>query len=57
MNTSDDGNGTRYGIAGIALGLIALLLGLLAYRRAGRTALAAGLHEAERESVSAGKAG
>jgi uncharacterized protein YcnI len=52
-----DGNGTPWGIAGIALGLIALLLGLLAYQRAGRAAPAAGQHEAERESVSAGKAG
>lgn len=51
-----DGNGTPWGIAGMALGLIALLLGLLAYRRAGRSApAAAGLHEAERESMSAGK--
>ena len=50
-----DGNGTPWGIAGTALGLIALLLGLLAYRRAARSApSAAGLHEAERESVSAG---
>jgi periplasmic copper chaperone A len=53
-----DGNGTPWGIAGTALGLIALLLGLLAYRRAGRAApVAAGQHEAERESISAGKAG
>jgi uncharacterized protein YcnI len=51
-----DGNGTPWGIAGIALGLIALLLGLLAYRRAGRVPAAAGSHEADRESVSAGKA-
>ena len=51
-----DGNGTPWGIAGTALGLIALLLGLLAYRRAARSApAAAGLREAERESVSAGK--
>ena len=51
-----DGNGTPWGIAGIALGLIALLLGLLAYRRASQSASAgAGLHEAQRESVSAGK--
>jgi periplasmic copper chaperone A len=52
-----DGNGTPWGIAGLALGLIALVLGLLAYRRAGGTAPAAGQHEAERESVPAGKAG
>jgi hypothetical protein len=51
-----DGNGTPWGIAGIALGLVALLLGLLAFRRAGRAPAAAGQHEAERESVSAGKA-
>jgi uncharacterized protein YcnI len=51
-----DGNGTPWGIAGIALGLLALLLGLLAYRRASQSAPAgAGLHEAQRESVSAGK--
>src|SRR6185312_14692693 len=37
-----DGNGTPWGIAGIALGMIALLLGLLAYRRAGRAPAAAG---------------
>ena len=53
-----DGDGTPWGVAGTALGVIALLLGLLAYRRAGRAApAAAGLHEAERESVPAGKAG
>jgi uncharacterized protein YcnI len=53
-----DGNGTPWGIAGIALGLIALLLGLLAYARAGRAATgSSGQHEAERESVSAGHAG
>ncbi|HEY7271365.1 MAG TPA: YcnI family protein [Actinoplanes sp.] len=52
-----DGNGTLWGVAGIALGLIALLLGLLAYRRAGHAPAAAGQHEAERESVPAGKAG
>jgi uncharacterized protein YcnI len=52
-----DGNGTAWGIAGMVLGLIALLLGLLAYRRAARTGPAVGMHEAERDSVSAGKAG
>jgi uncharacterized protein YcnI len=53
-----DGDGTPWGIAGVALGLIALLLGLLAYRRAaGGAPVAAGQHEAQREPVSAGKAG
>jgi uncharacterized protein YcnI len=33
-----DGNGTPWGIAGVVLGLIALVLGLLAYRRSGRPA-------------------
>nr|BFE71587.1 YcnI family protein [Actinoplanes digitatis] len=33
--TESDGNGTWVGVAGIALGLAALVIGLLAYRRAG----------------------
>jgi uncharacterized protein YcnI len=35
-----DGNGTWAGIVGIVLGLAALVLGLLAYRRSGQTAAA-----------------
>jgi uncharacterized protein YcnI len=35
-DSDDGGNGTAYGIAGIAIALAALVAGLLAYRRAGQ---------------------
>jgi uncharacterized protein YcnI len=51
-----DGNGTPYGIAGIVLGLAALVLGLLAYRRSGGSApaAAAASKSEKKESVQAG---
>jgi uncharacterized protein YcnI len=54
-DTSGDGNGTPYGIAGIILGLAGLVLGLLTYRRSSRSAAAAVSTAAEPDSVSAGK--
>jgi periplasmic copper chaperone A len=41
VSVKGDGNGTPYGVAAIVLALAALLLGLLAYRRAARAASAA----------------
>ena len=49
----DSGTGTVLGVIGIALGLAALVLGLLAYRRSGRPA--AGSPAAEPETVAAGR--
>jgi uncharacterized protein YcnI len=37
-STDGDGDGTPWGVAGVVLGLIALVLGLLAYRRSGQSA-------------------
>ena len=54
-DTADDpsSTGTVLGVIGILLGLAALVLGLLAYRRSGRPA--AGSPAAQPETVSAGK--
>jgi uncharacterized protein YcnI len=56
-DTADDpsSTGTVLGVIGILLGLAALVLGLLAYRRAGRPA--AGSPAAQPETVAAGKNG
>jgi hypothetical protein len=54
--SSGDGMGTTFGIIGAVLGLAALILALLAYRRAGRTA-AADPGAGRPETVSAGRAG
>ena len=54
--SSGNGVGTTFGVIGAVLGLAALILALLAYRRAGRTA-PAGTSTGKPETVSAGKAG
>jgi uncharacterized protein YcnI len=54
--SSGNGVGTTLGVVGAVLGLAALILALLAYRRAGRTA-PAGTGTGKPETVSAGKAG
>jgi len=54
--SSGTGLGTTFGIIGAVLGLAALILALLAYRRAGRTG-SAGSAAGKPETVSAGKTG
>jgi uncharacterized protein YcnI len=54
--SSGNGVGTTLGVVGAVLGLAALILALLAYRRAGRTG-PAGTSTGKPETVSAGKAG
>jgi hypothetical protein len=51
---SSDNTGTLLGVGGLALGLIALIVALLAYRRSGSPAGGAASADS-RESVSAGK--
>jgi uncharacterized protein YcnI len=53
---SDNTLGTTFGLIGAGLGLVALILALLAYRRAGRPA-GTGTAAARSETVPAGKAG
>ncbi|HET6534077.1 MAG TPA: YcnI family protein [Actinoplanes sp.] len=52
---SDNSLGTTFGLIGAGLGLVALILALLAYRRAGRPASTGAA--IEKETVTAGKAG
>jgi uncharacterized protein YcnI len=52
----DDDNGTPWGIAGVVLGLIALVLGLLAYRRAGHPAAPVQVTPAQSTPVPAARA-
>lgn len=51
--TKGDGNGTPWGIAGVVLGLLALVLGLLAYRRAAGTGSAPAAPSTTKETVDA----
>jgi len=51
--TTPDGDGTPWGIAGVALGLAGLVLGLLAYRRSDRPAAGAPVAEQKTETVPA----
>jgi uncharacterized protein YcnI len=48
-----DGNGTPWGIAGIILGVIALVLGLLAYRRSAGAAFATAAPSTAKQTVDA----
>ncbi|MEV6492690.1 YcnI family protein [Actinoplanes sp. NPDC051633] len=54
-SSSDSSTGTTLGIAGLALGVIALIIALLAYRRAGATATAGAPATDAKERVSSGK--